>query len=260
MTDFLPSARRIGNWTRFGTSVSPKWKWKTSVRGSRRAKAAHWRACRSGSGLVAGVSSDQSASGGSLYRSKTTSRASTPRRRRAWAFVHGTPAVFTGQSATRRGRSATRVRARVDERAVEVDLVEVAQARAARADARAQRDQFVVGDLPEGALHPEVRQVEVVLIDDRVDPRVDLDHVLAHELNVEEPLDRQLADELVGRRHQLLVLERDEVHRETGPHRLARLGMAEDDPLAVCDPVDRPLPARRELHHEQVGAAFVGEQ
>src|ERR687897_1208696 len=260
MTDFLPSARRIGNWTRFGTSVSPKWKWKTSVRGSRRAKAAHWRACRSGSGLVAGVSSDQSASGCSLYRSNTTSRASTPRRRRAWAFVQGPPAVLTGQSVTRSGRSATRVRARVDDRAVEVDLVEVAQARPPRLDPRPQRRELLVRDLAERALDAEVREVEVVLVDDRRDARVDLDHVLAHELDVEEPLDRELLDELVRRLHQLLVLERHEVHRKPRPHRLARLRVAEHHALTVGDPVDRALTAGGELHHEQVGTALVREQ
>ena len=37
---------------------------------------------------------------------KTTSCASTPRRRSAWTFAHGTPAVFTGQWTTRSGRSA----------------------------------------------------------------------------------------------------------------------------------------------------------
>src|SRR5262245_2309283 len=46
-------------------------------------------------------SSDQSASEWSSYRLKTTSCASTPRRRSASTFVHGTPAVFTGQWTTR---------------------------------------------------------------------------------------------------------------------------------------------------------------
>ena len=41
MTDFFRAARRIGNWSDCGTSVRPKWKWKTSVRGSSRASAAH---------------------------------------------------------------------------------------------------------------------------------------------------------------------------------------------------------------------------
>ena len=63
MTDFFLAARRSGNWKRFGTSVSPKWKWKTSVRGSRRANAAHCFACRLSNGLSLGASSDQSASG-----------------------------------------------------------------------------------------------------------------------------------------------------------------------------------------------------
>src|SRR5438034_1514905 len=31
-------------------------------------------------------------------------------------------------------------------------------------------------------------------------------------------------------------------------------------PLAICDAVDRPLPAGRELHHEQLGPALVGQQ
>ena len=67
-------------------------------------------------------------------------------------------------------------------------------------------------------------------------------------------------DELVRGRHQLLVLERDEVHRQPGAHRLARLRVAQHDALAVGDPVDRPLAAGRELHHEQVGAALVRQQ
>ena len=66
MTDFFRAARRIGNWSRFGTSVSPKWKWKTSVRGSRRASAAHCFACRLSNRLLLGASSDQSASGWSV--------------------------------------------------------------------------------------------------------------------------------------------------------------------------------------------------
>ena len=143
---------------------------------------------------------------------------------------------------------------------VEVDLVEVAQARPAGPDPRPQRDELLVRDLAERALDAEVGQVQVVLVDDRRDARVDLDHVLADELDVEEPLDRELLDELVGGRHQLLVLERDEVHREPGAHRLARLRVAEDDALAVRDPVDRALAAGRELHHEQVGAALGGQQ
>src|SRR4029450_4488811 len=103
--------------------------------------------------------SDESSSVWSWYRSKTTRRASTPRRRSACVFVHGTPAVLTGQRVTRRARSALRVRARAGPRPVEVDLVEVAQARPARLDPRTQRHELVVGDLPERALDPEVRQV-----------------------------------------------------------------------------------------------------
>ena len=36
--------------------------------------------------------------------------------------------------------------------------------------------------------------------------------------------------------------------------------MPEDDAAAVRDAVDRPLAARRELHHEQVGAALGGQE
>ena len=67
-------------------------------------------------------------------------------------------------------------------------------------------------------------------------------------------------DDPVRDLHQLLVLERDEVHREAGAHRLARLRMAEHDPLAVGDAVDGALAAGRELHHEELGAALVGQQ
>ena len=68
------------------------------------------------------------------------------------------------------------------------------------------------------------------------------------------------SDELVRGRHQLVVLERDEVHRQAGPHRLAGLRVAEHDALAVRDPVDRPLAAGRQLHHEQVWTALVRQQ
>ena len=68
---------------------------------------------------------------------------------------------------------------------------------------------------------------------------------------------RSSRDDPVAELHQPGVVERDEVHREPGAHRLARLRVAEHDPLAVGDAVDRPLAAGRELHHEQVGAALV---
>jgi len=42
-----------------------------------------------------------------------------------------------------------------------------------------------VRDLSECALDAEVRQVQIVLVDDRRDARVHLDHVLADELDVE---------------------------------------------------------------------------
>ena len=66
-------------------------------------------------------------------------------------------------------------------------------------------------------------------------------------------LDAELGDDRVRERHQGLVLERDEVHREAGAHRLAGLRVAEDDLGAVRDSVDRALRAGGELHHEQVG-------
>ena len=135
-----------------------------------------------------------------------------PRRRSAWTFVHGTPAVLTGQWTTRSGLAAHEARAirvpraRLTPRSrledllgyAPLELVEVAQRGAARADPGAERRELVVRDLAERALDAEVREVEVLLVDDRRDPRVDLDHVLADELDVEEPLDPELADDPVG--------------------------------------------------------------
>ena len=60
--------------------------------------------------------------------------------------------------------------------------------------------------------------------------------------------------------HQRGVVERLEVHREAGAHRLARLRMPEDDPAAAREAVDRALLAARELHHEQLRAAVVGQE
>jgi hypothetical protein len=73
-------------------------------------------------------------------------------------------------------------------------------------------------------------------------------------------LDLELGHQPVGDVQQRLVLERDEVHRESGAHRLARLRMPEHDALPVRDSVDRSLAAGRKLHHEQVGPALVREE
>ena len=59
---------------------------------------------------------------------------------------------------------------------------------------------------------------------------------------------------------QPVVVQRLEVHREPGAHRLARLRVAEDDLARARDPVDRALASLRQLHHEQVGAALFGQQ
>ena len=123
-----------------------------------------------------------------------------------------------------------------------------------------QRCELVVRDLPERALHAEVREVQVLLVDDRRDARVDLDHEVAHELDVEEVLDREARDDPVRELHEAGIVERDEVHGEAGAHRLSRLRVTEDDAVPVGDAVDRALAALRELHHEQVRAALGGEE
>src|SRR3954465_7158914 len=91
-------------------------------------------------------------------------------------------------------------------RRVPLELVEVAQRGSAGADARRERAQLVVRDLAERALDAEVREVQVLLVDDRRDPRVDLDHLLADELDVEEVLDRELAHDRVREFHQARTL------------------------------------------------------
>ena len=99
--DFLPR-RRAGSGT--GATSAP-----ASARsrsGRRRSAGAAARTPRPASSLRRGRapcrSSDQSASGWSRLRLKTTSRASTPLRRSAWTFAHGIPATLTGQCVTRR--------------------------------------------------------------------------------------------------------------------------------------------------------------
>ena len=142
---------------------------------------------------------------------------------------------------------------------VPLELVEVAERRPAGAHARRVRRELLVGDLAERALDAEVRDVQILLVDDRRDARVDLDHVLADELDVEEVLDLERRDDPLGELHQRVVVERDEVHREAGAHRLARLRVAEHDAAPVGDAVDRPLAALGELHHEQL-RLVVAEQ
>ena len=173
-------------------------------------------------------------------RLKTTSRASTPLRRSASTFCHGMPAKFTGQCVT--GLTPL----------VPLELVEVAERRPAGTHARRVRGELLVGDLAERALDAEVRDVQILLVDDRRDARVDLDDVLADELDVEEVLDLERRDDPLGELHQRVVRERDEVHRQAGAHRLARLRVAEHDAASVGDAVDRALASLGELHHEQL--------
>ena len=73
-------------------------------------------------------------------------------------------------------------------------------------------------------------------------------------------LDLELGHDPIGDVHQVRVLERHEVHRQAGAHRLPRLRVAEDDVPPVGDPVDRALAARGELHHEQVGPAVFRQE
>src|SRR3954447_26017374 len=204
------------------------------VRGASFANAANCCASFCGSGPWR--SGDQAASWCSFPRSKTTSRASTPFRRSACTFSHGMPAMLTGQCVTRRvmsrGLSPGHGRCRPS---VELELVEVAQRGSAGADARSVGPQLVLRDLADGALDSEVGDVQVLLVDDRRDPRVDLDHVVADELDVEEVLDPEVLDDRVADAHQLRVVERDEVHGEAGAHRLTRLRMAEHDLAPVRD-------------------------
>src|SRR6185295_6585037 len=141
-----------------------------SVFGASRAKAANCCASRCGRGPCR--SSEMSASGCSLPRSKTTSRASIPFRRSACTFSHGMPATLTGQCVTRkvmsRGQSLGHGWSGAS---VELELVEVAQRGPAGPDARGVRAQLVLRDLADGPLHAQVRDVQILLVDDRRDAR-----------------------------------------------------------------------------------------
>src|SRR5436305_6652859 len=114
--------------------------------------------------------------------------------------------------------------------------------------------ELLVGGLAEGALDREPREVEVLLDHHGGDPRVDLDHLLAHELDAEEPLELELLDDARRRLDELRRVERDEVHAEPAAHRLARPRRLEDDAAAVGDPVHGALVLGEELHHAQVEA------
>src|SRR5215831_1951870 len=124
---------------------------------------------------------------------------------------------------------------------VPLDLVEEAESGASRPDALAEVCELGVRDLAERALHSQVGQVQVFLVDDGRNTWIDLDHLLAHELDVEEVLDPELGDDAIGDFHQIRVVQRDEVHRQAGAHRLARLRVTEEHALTVGDPVDRAL-------------------
>src|SRR5205823_14081468 len=89
--------------------------------------------------------------------------------------------------------------------------------------------QLVVGGLAERPLDREPGKVEVLLDHHRRDARVDLDHLLAHELDAEETLEPELFDHARGRFDELRHVDRDEVHAEAAAHRLPRTRGLEDD-------------------------------
>ncbi len=113
------------------------------------------------------------------------------------------------------------------------------------------RRELVARDLAEGVAHRQVRQVEIFLVHDRRDARVDLEQAVADELDVDEPVETELAREPVGGRDELGPVDRLEPHREAGAHRLARLRVAEHEPAVAADAVDRVLGPVDELHDEQ---------
>ena len=84
--------------------------------------------------------------------------------------------------------------------------------------------------------------------------------LVTDELDVEEVLDAELGDDALRHFHQPVVLQRLEVHRETGTHRLARLCMADQNLTRARDPIHGPLATMRELHHEQVRPAFFRQE
>ena len=108
-------------------------------------------------------------------------------------------------------------------------------------------------------LDAEVRQVEIFLVHDGRDPRIDFDHVLADELDVEEVVEPQLSDDSCRDLQQRRITQRFEVHREPGSHRLPRLRVAEQHLSRARNAVDGALSSLGQLHHEQIGPTFLGE-
>src|SRR6187431_679955 len=80
---------------------------------------------------------------------------------------------------------------------VPFDLVEKAQGSTSRPGLRGLAEVGLL-ELSQRELDAEVREVQVLLVDDRRDPRVDLDHGVADELDVEEVVELELADDRRG--------------------------------------------------------------
>ena len=80
--------------------------------------------------------------------------------------------------------------------------------------------------------------------------------MVADELDVEEVLDAELSHDALRHLHQPVVLQRLEVHREAGTHRLARLRMSEQNMAGASDSVHGSLATLCQFHHQQVGSAL----
>src|SRR6266511_1536210 len=120
---------------------------------------------------------------------------------------------------------------------VPFDLIEISQRAPSRPDAVAVGGELLGRDLAERVLHAEIRDVDVLLVDDRGDPRVDLDHVLADELDVEEVVEAKLRDDSRRGIQQSRAGQGLEVHREVCTHCLPPLRNTLDQPDALPGPV-----------------------
>src|SRR3954453_16758099 len=141
-------------------------------------------------------------------------RRAAPRPQRPRARRLAPRAPRSPRRARRRPRRASREGNASPPSRVEFHLVEETKHGVARPYPALQRAKLVVGRLTQRPLDREPREVEVLLYHHRREEGVDLDHLLAHELDAEEPLEAELSNNSLGLRDELRCVERDEVHAE----------------------------------------------
>ena len=115
-------------------------------------------------------------------------------------------------------------------------------------------------DLAQRQPHGQPGQVQVGLVDQGRDARVDLEQAVAEELDVHDPVQPKRLDQPARVLEQVGPVDDPELHGQPGPERLTRLGACDQRAAVPAERVHRQLLALDQLHHQHLGEPLAAVQ